>query len=125
MKKAVFKNQYFYFVVIMFLVLLLIWNSYVVFLGSYVGLIPILIQLVLLFLILTKNPYSKIGLKFFSVIFLIGASGLQVVSALLKASIGEFETVNGNKLLFSLLNLAIGIIILVYTNKTVIVSERE
>ena len=124
MKKAVFKSQSFYIGVIIMLSLLLLWNAYVVFLGGYSGFIPIVIQLVLLFLLLKKNQYSKIGLKIFSIVFLIGASGLQIISALLKTSIGEFETVSINKLLFSLLNVAIGIIILVYAIRTIVVLEN-
>ena len=56
MKKAVFKSQSFYIGVIIMLSLLLLWNAYVVFLGGYSGFIPIVIQLVLLFLLLKKKP---------------------------------------------------------------------
>ncbi|MEM7487446.1 MAG: hypothetical protein AAF348_19755 [Bacteroidota bacterium] len=119
MRKAVFLNHSFYYVIIGYFILLIGWNSYAVFTGNYIGLIPIVIHLLLLILIITKNSISRIALKIFAVVVLIGASSLKLISALLKTFIGEFSTVNNDDLIFNLLKLTIGVIILNYVNKTI------
>lgn len=125
MKKTLFANSNFYYGVIVYLIILLIWNILTVIRGNILGLLPAFIQIALVMLIITKNQYAKIGLKFFSLVVLIVAPVLQLLSILLKASIGEHSAGNVNKLFFSLLSFALGIIVLVLTNKTVRVYDSD
>jgi len=76
MKKTLFANSNFYYGVIVYLIILLIWNILNVIRGNILGLLPAFIQIALVMLIITKNHYAKIGLKFFSLVVLIVAPPL-------------------------------------------------
>lgn len=119
MRKLVFSNLGFYYAIVSYLIIFILWNSYAVYSGNKMGLIPIAIQSVLLFLILTKKPIGKIVLKLFVIIVLIGASSLKLISAILRLLIGEFASIDENVLMLSGLKLGVGIVFLGFINKTV------
>ena len=95
LKKANFKNKTFYSIVITFLCGLLLYNIVQIDERTMPLIIfPIVIQISLLILILTKNQYAKIGIKIWSIVFLIVASGLQLAGRFLNDFTYSFENIN-------------------------------
>ena len=102
------------------------WNIYATIdTGKLSGILPITIQGVLLALILTRNQYAKIGIKIWSIIFLIIASGLQFFGRLLKDAVDNFVNANSLHYITTGITVIIGIMIVLYVNKTVEVIEIE
>lgn len=125
MKKVKFDNLYFYYGIISFFCLLILINSYVVFLGSKLSFIPLFIQIVLLLLIYTKHQFTKVLLKVFSILFLIIGSALQLIPIFINYILDASQSTDIKKGVISLLSLFIGILILLYTNKTVRLIESN
>lgn len=124
MKKLVFLKFRFYVFVIAYLTVLKSLNIYAIFSGNLIGLIPLTIQVVLLFLLIKKHSMAKIGLKIFSIVVLIIASSLKLISALLKILIGEYADLNFFDYLSAIMNLILGIVILYFTNKSIKIEEK-
>ncbi len=118
--KTYFNSITFYWILLSSISLLLVINllTFVITLNP-IALLPILIQSLLLFLIFTKHKYAKIGVKIWTIIFLIIANGLQLLGIILQVVGGE----NPNKTILDFVGLIIliliGVAILVFTNKTV------
>lgn len=93
--------------------------------GRLIGLIPISIQGVLLGLIMTKNQYAKIGIKIWAIVFFVVASGLQFVGRLLQDAVDNFSNANALHYLTTGFEVIVGILIVLYVNKTVEVIEIE
>jgi len=122
MEKIKFKNKIFEYSLIGYIISLLCWNLYAVGRGSLIGMIPIGIQTILLFLLFTKNKYAKNGIKFWSIILIL-SHGIYFLSM-----IGQFLLV-GETIIFELLNkilfLTIGISIYVFNEKYVELIKPE
>ncbi len=117
--KAEFKNLYFYWGVIIFISTLLLYNSiYLIKNFNLLTLLPILIQIILLYLIFTKNKNVKIAIKIWIIIFIIIGFGLQFLGKLIKYIASDFSEFNSIEFLTIVTFLIIGIIILIFTNKT-------
>lgn len=85
MKKAVFTNQYFYQGLIALLLILITFNLVaVVFEGKLIGLVPAAIQSVLIYLIVSKHPFSKKAVQLWALVFLVLAQALRVSGRFLK-----------------------------------------
>lgn len=126
MTKSNFKSKTFYWIVILFLTVILIWNLYsIIYSSNLLGLLPITIQFILLALIFTKHKYAKLGIKFWAILFLIISSGLQFIGRLLQDMGNGFINVDFQHYLTTALTVLIGIIIVIYTNKTVETNEVE
>ena len=63
MNKIIFKNQTFYYLLISYLIILIFWNSYAILNGNLFGIIPVVIQLIIIYLLYDKNKNAKIGIK--------------------------------------------------------------
>jgi hypothetical protein len=115
-----------YWTVIAIISGLLIWNLYVTMTtGNYIGLLPITIQGILIGLILTKNQYAKIGIKIWAIMFFTIASGLQFIGKLLIDTSDNFANANSLYYITTGFKVLVGVLIVVYVNKTVQVTEIE
>ena len=126
MKQSQFSNQTFYWTIIAIIGGLLIWNLYATIIsGQIIGLLPIAIQGVLLGLIMTNNQYAKIVIKIWAIVFLAVASGLQFVGRLLLDVADNFDNASSLHYITTGFTVLVGILIVVYVNKTVEVIEIE
>jgi phosphatidylserine synthase len=126
MKKTHFTNQSVYWAIIAIIGGLLLWNLFAtITTGKFIGLLPVTIQAVIIGLILTKNEYAKIGVKIWAIVFLAIASGLQFVGRLLQDAADNFENAQALHYITTGFTVLVGIMIVVYVNKTVEVVEIE
>lgn len=114
MEKTIFKNKLFYYLLISYLILLICWNSYTVTKGVLFGILPIVVQLILLYLIFDKNKLTKQGIKIWSIVIIFGY-GISLFAKLLKIGLGDKIIIVDllNKFIF----LSIGILIYVFYEK--------
>jgi hypothetical protein len=122
MEKSEFKNKIFEYSLIGYLISLLCWNLYALDIGNLFGLIPIGIQGILLFLIISKNKYVKIGIKIWAIILIL-SHGLSLVGKSIKKFLGDEIIISElmNKIIF----LTIGIFIYVFNEKYVELVKSE
>ena len=126
MNKIIFKNQYFYFGLIVFILILLVYNLISIFSDFEIKTFaPIIIQIFILVLILEKHKILKLVLKIWSGIFFIGAFALTIIGKCLKDMSYDFQTFNVQKYLFPILMLSIGILIFILTEKTIEIRKQE
>ncbi len=126
MKKINFINKPFYWILLVFLSLLLIWNTYSLILTRKLfGVFPVIIQLVLIVLILIKHEYAKIGIKIWSLVFLIIAPGLVLLGIILKLFASSNEEISTNAIIFDGITIIAGILIFSYTNDSIQFEELE
>jgi len=126
MKQSQFSNQTVYWIIIAIIGGLLVWNLYAtITTGRIIGILPITIQGVLLGLIMTKNQYAKIGIKIWAIVFLAVASGMQFVGRLLQDAADNFANANALHYITTGFTVLVGILIVIYINKTVEVKEIE
>jgi len=120
MEKTIFKNQLFFYILVSYLIIMIFWNSYTVISGNLIGIIPIVVQLIVLYLIIDKHKYAKIGIKIWSILLIAGPS-LSILGGLLKM-LADVDLVI-NKLIQNILILTIGILIFYFNEKTLEVSK--
>ncbi len=126
MKKINFINKPFYWILLAFLGLLLMWNTYSLILTRKLfGVFPVIIQLVLIVLILIKHEYAKIGIKIWSLVFLIIAPGLVLLGIILKLFASSNEEISTNAIIFDGITIIAGILIFSYTNDSIQFEELE
>ncbi len=126
MKKSHFSNPIVYWLVILFLSLIMLWNIYAIFVsGRLIGLLTVGIQVVLLGLILTKNQYAKIGIIVWTIVFMVLASGLQFVGRLIKDAAYNFAQADVKHYISTGITMLIGVLIVVLVRKTVHIVEVE
>jgi hypothetical protein len=122
MEKIKFNNKVFEYSLIGYIISLLCWNLYAIGKGNLIGMIPIGIQTILLFLLLTKNKYVKNGIKFWAIILIL-SHGISFL-----AMLGKFLLV-GETIISELLNkaifLTIGILIYVFNERFVELVKSE
>lgn len=122
MEQTKFKNRMFEYSLIGYLISILCWNLYNFKTDDFVGLIPIGIQGILLYLIFSKNKYVKNGIKIWSIILIL-SYGLSLIAKLIKIVLAD-------EIIFSeLMNkaafLTIGILIYVFNEKYVELVKSE
>ena len=122
MEKTKFKNLTFYRLLVGYLIILLIWNGYVIVSGNIIGVLPLLVQLTLLFLIFDKNKLAKLGIKIWSIILIIGP-GLSISGGLIKVLVGE--NFDFKKTLSNLIILVTGILVFYFNKKSVEIVTTE
>lgn len=120
MRKAVFKNQIYYFSLIVILIVLLVINIIQLFENKWKMLIPIIVQIVLLILIFSKHHYSRIAIKIWLIILLL-TGGIQLITGVFYLLAGE---TNLSSLLIRVLFVIIDILLLVNL-KSIIISNEE
>jgi hypothetical protein len=79
----------------------------------------------MLTLIFMKHKYAKMGIKIWTILFLIIASGLQFVGRFLKDMGTDFNNVDFQHYLKNGVTVLIGVILLFYANKTIEINETE
>jgi hypothetical protein len=130
MKKSVFTNKIFYYLLVAFIIALLIYNSILSIKDNNIyGIIPIAIEIALLVLIFTKDRYAKLSIIIWAVIFSIIGNGFDAIAYLMDAFNDGFKTIPLYSFLYDIVGLVIGILIIDYTRRTVILervsSENE
>ena len=89
MKKVLFKNQKYYVVIVMTLIIVILWNLFVLLVSDQLTpLIPISVQSIVLILVLIKSEYAKLGIKLWSLLLIVGP-GLIIAGKALKILAGE------------------------------------
>ncbi|MFT4663668.1 MAG: hypothetical protein ACI9VN_003633 [Patescibacteria group bacterium] len=85
---------------------------------SYIGLLPILIQSALIYLLITKNTISEKAIKIWLIVFFFAAPGIKITgigmqawAKYMKGEENALEMLTSNKVIYSLLFIVIGIII--------------
>jgi len=121
MKKTVFTNTPFYYLLNSYIIALLLYNLYVIATGNLYGIIPITIQAVMLFLIFTRNEYARIVMLIWAVGVLLIATVFQIVGDLLDTG---FDAIQSFSFLFNLIQLIVAIIIVDYIRRTVFVRTQ-
>ena len=122
MEKIFFRNKTFFYLLISYLILLLLWNSYAVLTGNLFGIIPIFIQLIIIYLLYDKNKNAKIGIKIWSIFLIIGPS-LSIIGKLLKVLAGEDLEIY--KLIEKIIMITIAILIFYFNENTVEIQKFE
>ncbi len=126
MKKTIFKNKLFYKLLIAFIIILLIYNGYASIIARNIyGAIPICFGSILLVLIFKKNQYAKIAILIWAIVALIIANGLEVIADLMDVLNDNFKRSQLDSLIYSSIVLAIGILIVDYTRRTVAVISAD
>lgn len=119
MKKTEFKNEYFYWVIILIVGGLLLKTVFTTFYyNRLIGVFPMIIQFLLLIFILTKHKYARIGIIIWVTLFLIVFSAVQLAQGLV---INYKYGIDISWLQYYLLisvNVIIGTLVLFYTIKT-------
>lgn len=115
-----FTNIYFYYFLIILIISLLFYNTYSLAINFSLSIfIPIIIQLVILIMILTKNKGTKIILKIWSLVFFIIAGAMQVIGKLLKDASNDYQTFDIVNYVYCISIIIIGIVVFLFTNKTI------
>jgi hypothetical protein len=122
MENTIFKNKMFEYSLIGYLILLLSWNLYALGTGNLIGIITCGIQGLLLFLILTKNKYGKIGIKTWAIILIL-SHGISFLAKLVKIFLGD--EIQTTELLKKIIFMAIGILIYVFNEKYVEIIKTK
>lgn len=123
MKKVVFTNKLFRSLLIGFIIILSLFNIYAVLkTGSAYGIASIIIEIVLLILILSKNQYTKISILIWAIVALIIGFGFEMVAELLDGLNNDFKTFKIDSFIYNTIGLVIGILIIDYTRRTVVVT---
>lgn len=120
MEKVVFKNQLYYYSLIVIIIVLVGLNIVQILEGNWIMLIPIIVQIVLLFLILSKNHYSKIAIKIWLIILLV-TGAIQFFLGVFYLIAGEAKVSN---LLFRIAFIALEILLLVNLKSIEIIDEE-
>lgn len=126
MKKATFTNNYFYYFLIIFFAFLFVSNIYYIYFDNDLFiLIPIIIQMGILFLLIYKYYRIKLILKIWSGFFLVLANSLIFFGKLLKDFSNDFQYFDLKNYFGCIIMLIIGIIILWLTEQTVIIYDDK
>jgi len=89
------------------------------------GLLPASIQTVLLILIISGHQYAKIGIKIWTITFLVAASGLEFLGKMLQDLENNFSDPDLRFYITTGFTLIIGLLLTEFTNKTVEILEKE
>lgn len=125
MQVTEFKNQTFYFCVLALLSCLILYNCYVIITFQEVwGIIPILIQAVIIGMIITKHRFARLILKIWAIVFLIIGSSLQILGQGIQDILDD-RVVDFVFYIVATINLLIGSLVVYFTNTTVVVHTQE
>ena len=126
MKKVIFTNSAFYYMLLAYLIALLAVNAYISVTQNRVyAIIPIVIQTILLYLIWTRNKYVKQAIIIWSLIFTIVGPGLIILGNSLYLLTDNTDRFKTGVVVYNLLILISGIVIVVCARKTIIISKFE
>ncbi len=120
MKRAVFKNKIYYYSLIIILIVLLVVNTTQLMDNNWKMLIPVIVQIVLLFLIFSKNYLSKIAIKIWLIVLLI-TGGIQIFTGVFYLLAEETNLTN---LVIRVLFVTVEILLLVNIKSIVLIDEE-
>ena|ERR1700744_2933071 len=122
MKKVIFTNRPFYILLVALIGLLMAYNFYLFLIkGISFALIPIIIEFVLLVLILTRNQYAKWAIIIWTSVFSIIGYGLKFLADLMDG----FKSIKLDLFLENTVGLMIGILIISYAKRTIVVASSN
>jgi len=122
MKSIITNKGYYYFLVGIILILLSVNLINIIRYQQISTLIPMIIQLTILYLIFSNSQYCKLGVKLWSGIFLIFGSGLKLLGIFLEMSFKEGS--NLETIIWQFLILIIGVSIFIMTEKNIEVIKK-
>lgn len=126
MKRVIYTSSLFYYSLIIYLIGLLCFNIYWSQAHNQVfGVLPITIQGILLYLIITRNSFVKRAIIIWASIFVIAGPVLIIIADLLTVMAGNSDRINTNKLVISMFVLISGVIVLVGARKTILISKWD
>lgn len=119
MKETEFKNKNFYWIIILIVGGLLLKTIFTTFYyNQSVGVMPMIVQFLLLVFILTKHKYARIGIIIWTTLFLLVFSVIQLAQGLVK-NFNYGIDINWLEYYLSIsVNLIVGTLVLFYTLKT-------
>ena len=120
MRKVVFKNQIYYYSLVTILIVLVGLNIVEIFDSNWMMLIPIVVQIVLLFLIFNRNQYAKIAIKMWLIELLI-TGGIQLFTGVFYMLADEARL---SSLLIRLLFIVLEILLLFHLNSIEVIEEE-
>ena len=119
MKETEFKNKNFYWIIIFIVGGLLLKTIFTTFYyNQSVGIMPMIVQFLLLVFILTKHKYARIGIIIWTTLFLLVFSVIQLAHGLVQNFNYGFDINWLEYYLLISVNLIIGTLVLFYTIKT-------
>jgi hypothetical protein len=119
MEKTQFNNNFFYWAIILIISGLLLKTIYTTFSDNQsIGIMPMILQFVLLILILTKHKFARIGIIVWTSLFLLILSVFQITRQLVQNIKYGFDMIFLEYYLLVSINIVVGIMILYYTIKT-------
>jgi hypothetical protein len=126
MEKAKFTNEYFYYSILLILFGLFAWNvTILISTGTLLAIMPLTIGAVLIFLIATKNKFSRLAIMIWSMIFLIIASSLQLLGRFITDSVDNFAAFDLPYYVKAIISIAIGLVIYIYAKNTIVIETNE
>jgi hypothetical protein len=93
--------------------------------GTLLAIMPLTIGAVLIFLIATKNKFSRLAIMIWSMIFLIIASSLQLLGRLITDSVDNFAAFDLPYYVKAIISIAIGLVIYIYAKNTIVIETNE
>ncbi len=125
-KKTLFKSPTFFWMVLLVLTGLLFWDLFLTInFSDLSGLMPVTIEVVLLSLIFNRHEYAKIGIIIWAVIFLIAVPGLKLLNNLYQNVVDGIGNIETQYVLNTATLVLVGVLILIYTRKTVKITEKK
>jgi hypothetical protein len=119
MEKTQFNNKFFYWAIILVVSGLLLKTVYTTFSENQsIGIMPMVLQFVLLILILAKHKLARIGIIVWASLFLLILSIFQITRQLVQNIKYGFDMIFMEYYLLVSINIVVGILILYYTIKT-------
>lgn len=126
MKKAIFANKLFFIFIVSLIIILLAYNFFVTARSMNIyGIIPIFFEIVLLVLIITKNQYVKLAIIIWASISFIVGCGFEFVADLMDLINDDFKKLKIESTIQSAIGLALGILIITYTRRTVVLKSKS
>ena len=122
MRKTVFTNNIFYHILSGYIIVLIIYNLYALLVSYNVySLIPIAIQVFLLYMMFTKHEYARIAILIWSTVVLLLATLFEIIAQVLDGLNDGFEKINLYSFIGNLILLIVAILIVDFTRRTVVV----
>jgi hypothetical protein len=126
MKRVIYTSSLFYYSLIIYLIGLLCFNIYWSQAHNQIlGVLPITIQGILLYLIITRNSFVKRAIVIWASVFVIAGPALIIIADLLTIIAGNSDRININRLIVSIFALISGVIVVVGARKTILISKWD
>ncbi|MCB0645471.1 MAG: hypothetical protein KDC49_02340 [Saprospiraceae bacterium] len=133
MKKLSIINHAYYRILIGVLGGLMLNNIYATFTSrNLIGILPILLQSVLIYLLFTKNTFSQKAVKIWVIVVFFVAQTLGIIAIVIQAwaknikgEEGAFEMLASDKIIYSTILIIIGIILWILNNGFAEIKEEN